>query len=380
MGFTGSFTKEVAKRGAPAKKDAKKDAGSGDDKKGAADKQKPKRLLKARAPAGKDAPADKNAGKDAPADKNAGKDAPADKKAGKDAPVDKNAKDKAATKKPAAGGKKEAPKKMTNEERQKLKEEMFKPKIVMKQSRKLCSQCEVNDPTRKVPFVTGKFIGCLELRKKSTKQAIRVCDDENVIVVKPTDKPTDILKSISVNDIKVAGNEKDPVKRKAAVNKAVDALTVLKAMRTPAKDQSDVKGRRLAKDDKGSDAKDKGVGSDAKDKGGDAKGSDAKDKGGKDGAADKKRVPEKAGDKRKKGTPMNQSRIMCNLRCAGTCEQRGLRKTSCTCGEGQNGKWCNTNKELKTKKNEYCAAFTDGQKDAHCAKDCDIDTQKEMLK
>jgi hypothetical protein len=43
---------------------------------------------------------------------------------------------------------------------------------------------------------------------------------------------------------------------------------------------------------------------------------------------------------------------MCDLRCAGTCEQRGLRKTSCTCGEGQHGKWCNTDNNLRTKKNE----------------------------
>jgi hypothetical protein len=127
----------------------------------------------------------------------------------------------------------------------------------------------------------------------------------------------------------------------------MEALTVLKSMRDKPKDQDKLAGRKLKEDAK---------------------------------EAEKKDVPKKASDKRKKGSPMNQSRIMCNARCAGTCEQRGLRKTSCTCGEGQNGKWCNTNKELKTKKNEYCAAFTDGQKETHCAKDWDIDTQKEMLK
>jgi hypothetical protein len=229
-------------------------------------------------------------------------------------------------KKPAAGdkkpaGKKAAPKKMSNAERVKLKEDMFKPKITMSESRKLCNQVAVNQPDNKIPFVNGQFIGCVELIKKDTKQAVRFCDAVNVVSVKLADKPEEVLAAINVADVKVAGHEENPTNRKAAIDNAMDALTILKAMRTPAKDQDDVAGRRLAG---------KGEG-----------------QGGK-----KKNVPKKAGDKRKKGSPLNQSRIMCNIRCAGTCEQRGLRKTSCTCGEGQHGKWCNTDNNLRTKKNE----------------------------
>jgi len=153
--------------------------------------------------------------------------------------------------------------------------------------------------------------------------------------VQPTDKPEDVLATIAVADVKIGGNEENDVARKAALNKGIEALTVLKTMRTPAKNQSDDKARRRLAGKGEGDAKGK---SGAKD-----------DKGTKDS---KKRVPEKAGDKRKKGTPLNQSRIMCNLRCAGDCEQRGLRKTTCQCGEGQFGKWCNTDKATKTKKNE----------------------------
>jgi hypothetical protein len=182
--------------------------------------------------------------------------------------------------------------------------------------------------------VRGKFIGCVVLTKKSTKQAVRFCDAVNVVSVKPTDEPGDVLALITVDSVKVAGNETNSTNRKAAINQATDALIVLKAMRTPAKDQDDVASRRLAGKGEGK-AGGKGEG---------------KAGGGKAGG--KKRVPEKAGDKRKKGRPMNQSRIMCNIRCAGTCEQRGLRKTSCTCGEGQHGKWCNTDNNLRTKKNE----------------------------
>jgi len=198
-----------------------------------------------------------------------------------------------------------------------------------------------------------------------------------VVDVQPNDKPDDVLALISVDDVKVGGNEKDPVKRKAAVNKGMEALTVLKSMRDKPVDQDALAGRKLA-DAKGGDAK----GSDAKGKdGADAKGGDAKGKDGGDAKeAEKKDVPKKASDKRKKGSPMNQSRIMCNVRCAGTCEQRGLRKTSCTCGEGQHGKWCNTNKKVKAKKKDYCAKFTEGQQDAHCADDWDDATKKDMLK
>lgn len=228
-------------------------------------------------------------------------------------------------KKPAAGdkkpaGKKAPPKKMTNAERAKLKEDMFKPKITMSESRKLCNQVAVNNPKNNIPFVNGQFIACVELTKKTTKQAVRICDAVNVVSVKLADKPEEVLATIDVADVKVAGHEENPTNRKAAINKAMDALTVLKAMRTPAKDQDDVAGRRLA--------------------------------GKGEGKGGKKKVPKKASDKRKKGSPLNQSRIMCNIRCAGTCEQRGLRKTSCTCGEGQHGKWCNTDNNLRTKKNE----------------------------
>merc|ERR1711964_652071 len=160
----------------------------------------------------------------------------------------------------------------------------------------------------------------------------------------------------------VGGSEKDPVKRKAAVNKGMEALTVLQSMKDKPVDQDKLAGRKLA--EKGGDSKGKDG---AADKGGDAKGKD----GGDAKEAEKKDVPKKASDKRKKGSPMNQSRIMCNARCAGTCEQRGLRKTSCACGEGQHGKWCNTNKKVKEKKRDYCAKFTEGQKDAHCAGDWD---------
>lgn len=203
---------------------------------------------------------------------------------------------------------------------------MFKPKITMSESRKLCNQVAVNNPKNKIPFVKGQFIGCVELTKKDTKQAVRFCDAVTVVSVKLADKPEDVLAAINVDDVKVAGNETNANNRNDAINKAMDALTVLKAMRTPAKDQNDVAGRRLA-------GKKAGQG---------------EGKGGKN----KKRVPKKASDKRKKGSPLNQSRIMCNIRCAGTCEQRGLRKTSCTCGEGQHGKWCNTDNNTRTKKNE----------------------------
>jgi len=217
---------------------------------------------------------------------------------------------------------------------------MFKPKITMQKSRKLCDQVEVNDPDKKVPFVKGKFIGCVELIKKSSKQAVRFCDKESVVDVQPKDKADDVLAAISVDDVKVGGNEKDPVKRKDAVNKGMEALTVLKSMRDKPVDQDKLAGRKLKEDAKGSDSKGKD-GADVKGKdGGDAK------------EAEKKDVPKKASDKRKKGSPMNQSRIMCNARCAGACEQRGLRKTSCTCGEGQHGKWCNTNKKVKEKKKD----------------------------
>merc|ERR1712096_130241 len=222
----------------------------------------------------------------------------------------------------ASGNKKPVPK-----TRAQIKEEMFKPKITMQKSRKLCDQVEVNDPEKKVPFVKGKFIGCVELIKKSSKQAVRFCDKASVVDVEPNDKPDDVLAAISVDDVKVGGNEKDPVKRKDAVNKGMEALTVLKSMRDKPKDQDKLAGRKLETDAKGKD-------------GGDSK------------EAEKKDVPKKASDKRKKGSPMNQSRIMCNARCAGTCEQRGLRKTSCTCGEGQHGKWCNTNKKVREKKKD----------------------------
>jgi len=225
---------------------------------------------------------------------------------------------------------------------------MFKPKITMQKSRKLCNQVEVTEPDKKVPFVKGKFIGCVELIKKSSKQAVRFCDKASVVDVEPNDKPDDVLAAISVDDVKVGGNEKDPVKRKDAVNKGMEALTVLKSMRDKPKDQDKLAGRKLKEDAKGGDSKGKD--------GTDAKGKDGTDAKGKDGGdskeAEKKDVPKKASDKRKKGSPMNQSRIMCNARCAGTCEQRGLRKTSCTCGEGQHGKWCNTNKKVKEKKKD----------------------------
>jgi len=182
--------------------------------------------------------------------------------------------------------------------------------------------------------VRGKFIGCVVLTKIATKQAVRFCDAVNVISVEPTDKPEDVLKLILVDSVKIAGDETNQDNREHAIDQATDALIVLKAMRTPAKDQDDVADRRRLAG-KGEGGKSGGKG-----------------EGGKGKSGGKKKVPEKAGDKRKKGSPMNQSRIMCDLRCAGTCEQRGLRKTSCTCGEGQHGKWCNTDNNLRTKKNE----------------------------
>lgn len=169
----------------------------------------------------------------------------------------------------------------------------------------------------------GRFIACATLTKTATKQAVRFCDADNVIRVNPTDKAMDVLATIAVADVKIGGNETNATARRAALGKGVDALTVLKTMRKKAKDhQDDAASRRLAGE------------------------------GGKAAKGGKKRVPKKAGDKRKKGTPLNQSRIMCNLRCAGDCETRGLRKTTCVCGEGQFGKWCNTDKVLRTKKNE----------------------------
>jgi hypothetical protein len=54
-------------------------------------------------------------------------------------------------KKPAGGKKGAPPKKMSNTERKELKDKMFKPKVQMPQSRKLCNQVEVNDPVNKVP-------------------------------------------------------------------------------------------------------------------------------------------------------------------------------------------------------------------------------------
>jgi hypothetical protein len=61
----------------------------------------------------------------------------------------KPAGDKPAGDKPAGG--KAGPKKMSNEDRKELRDQMFKPKIQMPQSRKLCNQVEVNDPVNKVP-------------------------------------------------------------------------------------------------------------------------------------------------------------------------------------------------------------------------------------
>jgi hypothetical protein len=120
--------------------------------------------------------------------------------------------------------------------------------------------------------VRGKFIGCVVLTKKDTKQAVRFCDAVNVVSVQPTDKPEDVLALITVASVKVAGNEANPTNRKAAIDQATNALIVLKVMRTPAKDQDDVAGRRLA----------------------------GKEEGGKGKSGGKRRVPEKAGDKRKK--------------------------------------------------------------------------------
>jgi hypothetical protein len=447
-GFTGKFDKTPAGKKPVAKGKAPvKGTSAGTDAKDGKDAGKPaggKRMLAGKSPSGgKDGDgsadrggtddrsgSDDRAGTDAPnsggsddrgsSDDRAGTDAP-DREgnddsrvgAGTDAPKSPGTSSKA---KPSA--KKGPPVKMTADERVKLKEEMFKPKITMQKSRKLCNRVEVNDPDKKIPFVRGKFIGCVELTKKSTKQAIRVCDKSNVVEVEPKDKPEDVLATISADDVKVGGNEKDPVARKDAINKGTDALTVLKAMRDPPKNQNADedepadkskddksmddkskddksgantsndepadKNRNLKEDAKaGTDSKDKNDGGDASRDGGDAKaGTDAKDKDGADAKGTeqkKKNVPEKAGDKRKKGSPMNQSRIMCNAKCSGNCEQRGLRKTSCICGEGQNGKWCNTKKAVREKKTEYCAKFTEGQQDAHCA-DWDVDTQKDMLK
>jgi hypothetical protein len=62
----------------------------------------------------------------------------------------KSSSSKTDDKKPA-GDKKGAPKKMTNAERKELKDKMFKPKIEMPESRKLCNQVEVNDPVNKIP-------------------------------------------------------------------------------------------------------------------------------------------------------------------------------------------------------------------------------------
>merc|ERR1711964_913434 len=340
--------------------------GASKDGAGSKDAKGGKRMLKGDARGGSDAGAnDRDAGgSDAKGGAN-----DRDAKGGVDSPAkepanDKDAKGSAdgrtpAKGKPSASGNKKPVKKTRAE----IKEEMFKPKITMQKSRKLCNQVEVTDPDTKVPFVKGKFIGCVELIKKSSKQAVRFCDKASVVDVQPNDKADDVLATISVDDVKVGGNEKDPVKRKAAVNKGMEALTVLKSMRDKPVDQDKLADKKLAAA-KGGDAKGKD--------GADAKGSDAKGKDGADAKeAEKKDVPKKTSDKRKKGSPMNQSRIMCNARCAGTCEQRGLRKTSCTCGEGQHGKWCNTNKKVKEKKRDYCAKFTEGQKDAHCAGDWD---------
>lgn len=181
----------------------------------------------------------------------------------------------------------------------------------------------------------GSFIACATLTKTATKQAVRFCDEVNVISVQPTDSADSVLATIAVADVKIGGNETNASARRAALGKGVDALTVLKTMRKKAKDQQDdAASRRLAGE-------------------GGAKGKADKGKAGATkGGTKKKMVPKKAGDKRKKGQPLNQSRIMCDLRCAGDCETRGLRKTTCVCGEGQFGKWCNTDNKLRTKKSE----------------------------
>lgn len=118
----------------------------------------------------------------------------------------------------------------------------FAPDKTMPKSKRLCRAVRTNGAN--IPYVKGKYIGCVSVVHTASKQEVKKCNS-TVIDVNFTQTPQSILDTIATSTLALGGNENDAGERDAVKTKIREVVNLTDAMRAEPSGENNMLRRLL---------------------------------------------------------------------------------------------------------------------------------------